>query len=56
MFKKYKLRSYNFRLAILVIVASLYGIVVINSRFKLYIKTMFGISAWCRNYVGVIIY
>ncbi len=31
MFKKYKLRSYNFRLAILVIVASLYGIVVINS-------------------------
>ena len=31
MFKKYKLRSYNLRLVILVIVTSCYGIAVINS-------------------------
>ena len=31
MFKKYQLRSYNFRLVILLIVTSVYGIAVINS-------------------------
>lgn len=44
MFKKYKLRSYNFRLAILVIVASIYGIVVINSADSSFtLKQCFGL-------------
>jgi len=45
MFKKYKLRSYNFRLAILAITASIYGIVMINSADSSFtLKQCFGLA------------
>lgn len=43
MLKRYQLRSYNFRLVILLVVATIYGIVVINSADSSYtIKQCFG--------------
>lgn len=43
MFKKYQLRSYNFRLVILVIVATVFGIAVINSADSVYtLRQCFG--------------
>ena len=43
MFKKYQLKSYNFRLLVLLIITALYGILVINSANPLYtLRQCFG--------------
>ena len=45
MLKKYQLRSYNFRLVILLIVTSVFGIVVINSANSEYtLRQCFGLA------------
>ena len=46
MFSKYRMRSYNFRLYVLVIVTSVFGLIIINSVDSSYtLRQAFGLAA-----------